>query len=218
MREVLNMTEGLRRLMLTYVRGYSVWISFQTEEERVVSKALQWERDYGTRLLAYQRQDLKERGQPTAVATSMLVLGSPSLREVFLMATPLALSAPKASPWATQKWQERPLRCGIYIMVRSPRPRGDYAWTWNLQADVVSRLASRLTYLVKSGNEFSIRVEINSWVSTFSMFRGVRQQLTRLLKSAQKLWHACHRINWPAISPESLPFITEFKSHVVRKS
>lgn len=211
MREVLNTTAALWQVMRHYQRGYTVSIAFVTESEKVPGKALQWERDFGTRLLSYQKQDRKQRGLPTAVALCTQVHGSPSKRELILMATPLALSAHPDSPWAKQKWMEHPPQCGVYIMVRSPRPQGGYSWTWNLQESVRSQLSARLTQLVKSKNAFAVRSETESWAQIFSMYRGVRGQLIRTIKSAQKLWHACHRTNWPGIAPEHLPFITEFR-------
>jgi hypothetical protein len=211
MREVLNTTAALWQVMQNYQRGYTVSIGFVTESEKVSGKALQWERDFGTRLLSYQKQDRKQRGLPTAVALSTQVHGSPSKRELILMATPFAVTAHPDSPWAKEKWVEHLPRCGVYIMVRSPRPQGGYSWTWNLQASVRARLSARLTQLVKSKNTSAVRTETESWVQIFSMFRGVRAQLIRAIRSAQKLWQACHRTSWPGIDPENLPFITEFR-------
>ncbi|MCZ8073765.1 MAG: hypothetical protein O9341_06495 [Paucibacter sp.] len=211
MREVLNTTVALWQVMQHYQRGYTVSIAFVTDSEKVLAKSLQWERDFGTRLLSYQKQDRKQRGLPTAVALSTQVHGSPSKRELILMATPLALSAHPDSPWAKQKWMEQLPQCGVYIMVRSPRLQGGYSWTWNLQERVRSQLSARLTHLVKSKNAFAVRSETESWTQIFSMYRGVRGQLIRAIKSAQKLWHACHGSSWPGIDPKSLPCITEFR-------
>lgn len=211
MREVLNTTAALWQVMQHFQRGYTVSIAFVTEFEKVPGKALQWERDFGTRLLSYQKQDRKQRGLPTAVALSTQVHGNPSKRELILMATPLALSAHPDSPWAKQQWAEHLPRCGVYVMVCSPRPLGGYSWTWNLQASVFARLSARLTQLVKSRNAGAVRSETESWVLIFSMYRGVRAQLIRAIRSAQKLWQACHRTSWPGIDPEALPFITEFR-------
>lgn len=211
MREFLNTTEGLRRLMQNYQRGYVLSISFITAEEKVAAKDFQWERDFGTRLLAYQRQDRKQRGQPTAVATSVPVPGNPSMRELFLMSTRFALDAHPDSPWAKERWSDRLPRCGDYILVHSPSKSGPYGWTWNLQESVLVRLAARLTRLVKAKDAFGVRTETYGWCDTFSMVRGVRGQLIYTIKSARKLWIACHQTPWPGISPEELPFISEFR-------
>lgn len=211
MREILNTTAALQQILRSYQRGYTFWLAFVTESEKVPAKAVQWERDFGTRLLAYQKQDRKQRGLPTAVAFSTQVHGSPSKRELVLMATPLVQKAHPESPWSNQIWSAHLPQCGVYIMVRSPRRQGGYAWTWKLQESVRARLSARLTQLVKSKNALAIRTETESWVQIFSMFRGVRSQLIRAIKSAQKLWHACHRTSWPGVDPEALPFVSEFR-------
>lgn len=211
MREFLNTTDALRRVMQCHQRGYVLSVSFIIPEEKVAAKAMQWERDFGTRLLPYQRQDRKQRGQPTAVATSTSVPGSPSMRELFLMATRFALEAHPDSPWAKEQWSDRLPRNGVYIMVRSPNQRGPYAATWNLQESVLQRLGARLIRLVKAKDAFGVRAETYGWADTFSLFRGVRGQLIYTIKSARKLWVASHQTPWPGIPPAELPFITEFR-------
>lgn len=211
MREILHTTDALRQVQQQFQRGYTVSVSFLIDAEKVEGKALQWERDFGTRLLSYQKQDRKQRSLPTAVALSTQCPGQPSRRELILMATPFALVAHPDSPWAKERWSESLPRCAVYTMVRSPRPQGGYSWTWNLQAGVLHRLSGRLTQLVKSKNDFAVRTETESWVHVFSLFRGVRGQLIRTIKAAQKLWYACHQTPWPGIEPDALPFITEFR-------
>jgi hypothetical protein len=65
--------------------------------------------------------------------------------------------------------------------------------------------------MVKSGNGHGVRTETTAWIAIFSMSRGVRAQIRRILKSAQKLWAACHRTPWPGQDSDDLPFITDFR-------
>lgn len=210
MKEVPTTISGLKRILLCYQRGYTVWIGFETELEKVQAKADQWKEQYGTSLLPYQRQDKKERRLPTAVATCARVLGKPYTRELILMATPLALEAPPMSPWLTQKWITRPPECGPFVMVHAPRVRGDYAWTWKLQNAEMQRLSNRLTTLVKTRDVHAVRSETAAWVEIFPMYRGVRSQFKRMLWSAEKLWTACNPSPWPGVSHDNLPIITRF--------
>lgn len=210
MKEVLTSIEAHQRILRNFTLGYEVWISFVTDVEKVGAKDVEWTAQYGTRLLSYQRQDRKQRGHPTAVATSVRVLGAPHSRELILMATPLALAAHPSSHWQKQRWNQRPPECGDYFMVREPRTRRDYAWTWRLKQQELNKLSARMTTLVKAGNAAALRSELEVWTRVFIMHRGVRQQFARLLTSAQKLWHVCHHSQWPGIEPGALPFITKF--------
>ena len=150
MKEVPTTIACLKRILFCYGRGYTVWIRFETDLEKVPAKAAQWKEQFGTGLLPYQRQDRKERGLPTAVATSSRVLGNPYVRELILMATPLALEPPPMSPWLTQKWITRPPECGPFVMVHAPRTRGDYAWTWKLQNAEIQRRSEEHTSELQS--------------------------------------------------------------------
>lgn len=211
MLEVLDTTGGLQRIQMLYQRDYVVSISFPIAVEKVPAKDIQWERDFGTKLHSSPRQDLKERGLPTAVATSMSIPGHPSMRQLILMATRYAIDAHPQSPWAKEQWKEGPPRCGDYVLVHSPVAGSRYAWTWNLHESVVARLSAQLTRMVKSGNGHAIRIETSGWIASFSMCRGVRGQIRRVLKSAQKLWAACHRTPWPGPDSDNLPFIGDFR-------
>lgn len=210
MKEVPTTIAALNRVLLCYQRGYTLWIRFQTDIEKVEAKANQWKGQFDTALLSYERQDKKERGIPTAVATSSRVLGNPYARELILMATPLALRMPQTSVWATQKWISRPPESGPFVMVHSPRDRGDYAWTWKLQEVELNRLSKRLTSLVKTRDALAVNVETEAWVKIFPMFRGVRSQFKRLLWSGEKLWTACNSSPWPGVPHDSLPIINRF--------
>lgn len=208
-----DFNEGLRRVARSYaVHGYTVSVAFETDFAKVHAKADQWAEQFGTNLSAYKRQDRKQMGLPTAVATCLPVLGLPHRRLLVLMATPTALSAPQASPWATERWREGAPNCGPYELIYSPREsRGDYAWTWRLNAAEVQSISKRLISLVKTKNATAIRKETEIWVKMFSMQRGVRSQYSKLLKSARKLWLACHGCPWPGVNPDQLPFVSQFR-------
>jgi len=209
-----DFNEGLRRVARSYAsHGYTVSVSFETDFTKVDAKAEQWAEQFGTTLLPYQKQDRRQKGLPTAVATCLPVLGLPHRRLLILMATPTALNAPQASPWATQRWKEGPPNCGHYELIHSPREkRGDYAWTWRLSAAEVQNISKRLISLVKTKNAAAIRKETEIWIKVFSLQRGVRSQFAKLLQSARKLWLACHGCPWPGVNPEQLPFISQFRA------
>ena len=211
MREKEVSTVALQLVLRDYILGYTKWVSFRTDIEKVASKSAQWEVEYGTRLLPYQKQRRKRDGLPTASATSMPAVGHPHAREIILMATPLVQDAHPASPWHKQQWRADPPEFGVYVMVREPRVRGDYAWTWRIQQDEMSKLSSRLTAVVKAGNAATVRRETEIWLKVFSMQGGVRRQFSRMLRSAKKLWDQCHKSPWPGVDPDALPAIVQFR-------
>lgn len=208
-----DFNEGLRRVQRAYSsHGYTVHVRFETDLIKVESKGQQWAEEYGTTELAHRKQHRRQRGLPTAVATCLPVLGLPHRRMLILMATPAALTAPRESPWATQRWMQGPPSCGPYELIRSARERGDYAWTWRLRATELHSISRRLISLVKSGNAGAVRKETEIWIKVFSLQRGVRTQFAKLLRSARKLWLACHGTPWPGVDPDHLPFVSKFRS------
>jgi hypothetical protein len=208
-----DFNEGLRRVLRAYSKhGYTLSVCFEADFTKVDSKAAQWAEQFGTNLLAYQKQDRRQRGLPTAVATCLPVLGLPHRRTLILMSTPHALRAPQASPWSRERWSDSPPRCAPYELVHTPRDRGDYSWTWRLDAAEMQRISKRLIDLVKTKNAESIRLETAIWIKCFSMQRGVRSQFAKLFRSARKLWQACHGLPWPGVDPDHLPFISQFRS------
>ncbi|MGA0608713.1 hypothetical protein [Caldimonas sp. KR1-144] len=202
---------ALQAIALHYRRGYCLTIGFTTDEEKLERKAIEWAEAFGTRLPAWRRQDRKQRGLPNAVAVAGGVLGYPGRREVILMATAEALSAPAISPWAKEKWTDRYPTFGPYILSREPRPGREPVWTWRLQESVYQGISRYLISLVKQGNAGAVRLETESWLGAYALFGGVRRQLRRSLMAARKLWNACHQSAWPGVDPDALPMLIGFR-------
>lgn len=200
-----DMTTALQHILLCWLRGYTSWASFEIAVEKVDAKGIELADTFGTRLPSWKRQDHKEAGRPTAVASCVRVVGNPAKREIIVMATPLVHSAPPNSPWPRERWLDRLPEVGSFVMVKEPRERGDAAWTWRLQESVYQHLSGELTRAVKRGDASGIAIRCQTWVKILPMTGGVRRQLRRLFKSAGKLWVACHGSPWPGLSPELLP-------------
>lgn len=215
-------TVALQLVLRDYMLGYTHWVGFRADVEKVPVKASQWEMEFGTSLLPYQKQRRKRDGLPTAVATCMPSVGFPNHRQIILMATPLLQQAHPASPWHKQQWRQSPPEFWPYIMVREPRIRGDYAWTWRIQDSEFLKISARLTAIIKSGNAATVRTETEVWLRVFSMQGGVRRQFRKMLSSGRKLWVASHKSTWPGVDPDELPAIVQFRkesdsSHVSKR-
>lgn len=206
MKQFENLTLALEAIMINWAqRGYNHWTSFVIDEKRLAGKSLELNELYQTKAASWLRQDRKQKGLPTCVAVSAPVLGLPGKREVILQSTELVQTVQHDSVWAREKWNDRCITFGSYVMVKEPRPRGDYAWTWRLQERIYQGIKKHLLNLVKSGNVAAVRTETQSWPRCYTMFGGVRRQFRRLILSASKLWKACHGSAWPGLQADQLP-------------
>lgn len=211
MREYEDITSALRAVQRNWQSGYTCWVSFILGSDKVPAIGERWAEELGTGLPAWKRQDRKQRHLANAVALSSPVLGRPGVREVMLMATADALAMPEVSPWRRQKWLQRCPELSEFVMLREPRPRGDYAWTWRLQEHVAVGLARHFTRLVEEGDASAVAKHTHHAVSLYPMFGGVRRQLKRILHSARKLWTARTKGPWPGPNPDHLPAMIGFK-------
>jgi len=206
-----DLTPALKSILLHYTRGYTRWISIKTEASKLKAIDAKWAEAYGTHLAAYQRQDKKQKGLPTAVAVAAPVLGEPDAVEVILMATEFASSI-QLGPFTREKWHIRLPEFSKFVIVHEPRERGDYAWTWRIQTIDLGLLENHLTALVKTGDPSKVAREAYHWTRFYPMFGGVRRQLRRALKSGQKLWGSLFKDRtWPGPDPDQLPAMGGFK-------
>ena len=171
-----------------------------------------WTEVYGTRLAAYQRQDKKQKGLPTAVAVAAPVLGKPDVKEVILMATEFA-STIKVGPFSREKWSTRFPEFSKFVIVHEARDRGDSSFTWRIQERDMGMLDKHMAHLIKCGDGRQVAAEAHHWVKFYPMFGGVRRQIRRALNGARKLWAANFKDSaWPGPDPEKLPAMVGFKS------
>lgn len=213
MKHFEDLTAALGAILINRAqRDYECWTRFVLAADRMLAKGEVLAELYGTKLPAWKRQDVKQKGLPTCVAISAPVLGSPGKREFILMATGKVQTAPQGSVWTRETWSDRSIAFGSFVMVKESRQRSDYAWTWRLQEHIYEGIKRNLIRWVKSGNASAILAETQSWLRCYPMFGGVRRQFRKLLMSASKLWIACHRNAWPGLAVEQLPFKIGFSA------
>jgi hypothetical protein len=99
-------------------------------------------------------------------------------------------------------------------MLQEPRERGDYAWTWRIQNKEYGVLEQFLITLVKEGKADNVAAQTARLVSMNPLFGGVRRQVRRLLKGAQKLWVGINHEKraWPGPDPDKLPMMGSYKA------
>ena len=127
------------------------------------------------------------------------------------MATEHALTMPKASDWAREKWLTRLPEFSDFVVVHEPRDGVAYAWSWRIQERVMDGLQRHLTTLVKMGDVGQVRHETTHWVRFYPLYGGVRRQIRRMYRGAAKLWVATRKSDWPGPDPERLPVMIGFK-------
>lgn len=208
-----DLTPALQSVLLHWTRGYTCWTSTEPLPRAKAELVLRgkWAETYGTSLPAWKRQDRKQKGLPNAVALGVPVVGLPEHLQLILMATQDALTAPQVSPFSREKWLTKCPELSDYVIVHEPRERGDYAWTWRLQARVTTNLERHLVSLISQGDAAQVRKETIQWIKFYAMYGGVRRQLRRLLKSGKKLWDGKIKTAWPGPDPESLPAMIGFR-------
>jgi hypothetical protein len=212
-----DLTPALKAILFHFIKGYTVWISFTVEAEKINGIAEKWAEAYGTRLPSWKRQDRKEKKLPTAVAVAAPVIGRPDLRQVILMATEFALAMPDNSPWRKEKWLTRLPEFSDFVVVHEPREEAGYVWSWRIKERVLGGLQNHLTTLVKVGDADQVRHETNHWARFYPAYGGVRRQLRRMFRGAAKLWTATRESSWPGHDPETLPIMGGFKKDPAKR-
>lgn len=210
MRHFDDITPALQAVLRSWSTGDTAcWVSFVVDEDKVAGIDAKWSDIYGTRLSAEKRRWRRSKNLPTAWAASLPVLGSPHKRQLVLMASADALRA--GDQWSREKWKHDPVEVSDFVLVREPRERGDYSWTWRIQVRQAALVEQHLISLVKSGDA-AAAFEYSRYVCRFyPMFGGVRRQLRRMLRSASKLWVATSKTEWRGQDPETLPSMVGYR-------
>ena len=208
-----SMTQAMTfalRAWSTY--GATCWVTFDSNEEKLDGLRAKLDEAYGLALPPEKRRWRRSKKLPVAWGFSTRVLGKPHSISVLMLATQEAVSAPPESPFSREKWRTSLPELGDFVMVKEPRERGDYAWSWKIQDRQMGLMSAHLTALVKHGDTHQLAACCHEWARLYPAFGGVRRGLKRLFKSAAKLWVATHKKPWPGPDPEQLPMMVGFKA------
>jgi hypothetical protein len=208
-----SMTQAMTfalRAWSTY--GATCWVTFDSNEEKLDGLRAKLDEAYGLALPPEKRRWRRSKKLPVAWGFSTRVLGKPHSISVLMLATQEAVSAPPESPFSREKWRTSLPELGDFVMVKEPRERGDYAWSWKIQDRQMGLMSAHLTALVKHGDTHQLAACCHEWARLYPVFGGVRRGLKRLFKSAAKLWVATHKKPWPGPDPEQLPMMVGFKA------
>lgn len=198
MRIFENRTDGLRHLLRIWSResGDAAWITFLTAREKLPALDAKWAETFGTHLPAHVRHARRQKGQPVAFALAHPEAGQPGKWRVWLIRTAGDLGPPQ-SPWRRENWNSArphfgPQEIGMQI-VREPRPRGDWAYTWKLTDKHINQIGQAWRAAVERGDGQELRFLFESAVSGLPMFGGVRRQIVKEVERQARRW--AHK--WP---------------------
>jgi hypothetical protein len=131
MKRYEHMTDILKIILLSYQKGYTCWVSFDTRPEKLPELATKFRDEYGTHFSPAERHRRKRKGLPNAVAFIGPDYGRPDLVRVFLMATEHAKTF-ALGPFSREKWNVMPPEYSLSHATRATRTRGlrlDLAYT-----------------------------------------------------------------------------------------
>lgn len=192
--------------------GATCWVSFETNEEKLEAIGAKLDEAYGLALSPEKRRWRRGKHLPVAWGFSTRVLGQPHSLRILILATQEAVHAPPHSPFSKEKWRTSLPELGDFVMVKEPRERGDYAWSWKIQDRQLGLMASHLTILVKQRDARQVATCCQEWARLYPAFGGVRRGLKRMFKSAAKLWVSTQKSAWPGPDPDELPMMVGFKA------
>jgi len=209
MRIYENITPVLNEIRRGHGNGYTHWVSFIVDKEKVLGIKEKWAEAYGTLLPPWRRNDRKHKNLPLAVAYSAPVLSRPGKLEVILLAW-----LPENTPvvWK-ENWRKDLPVFSEFVLAKEPNMTKNYVWTWKLQDQTLSGIEKHLIKLVKLGDASAVRHEAEHMVRLYPMFSGIRRQLRRLFRGVAKLWQATAKSEWPGPDPERLPAMIGFRKY-----
>lgn len=216
---VAELPDAMQEILSYHSRGYQWWSCWHIDTtklgklgtveklERLEAKLAE---DYGTRLTSADRQWRRQRGLPNASVIYSRVYSYPGRIQVMLLCQPFDRDAlDKCDPFQREKWRTSPPEyTDLFLMSRelSEKKSSTPAWTWRIQNRRQSMMQNELLLSVKQGDRESVKSQ-TEFMAELPMFDGVRRQVRRMLRGAEKLWVATKKTPWPGPNPEALPAI-----------
>lgn len=211
----LSQTEA-QRAIAKHINAYPLWTVGMVSDTRWGDLVTKFSALYGTDLSPSARQWRKHRHECCAH-----LIGAPlpdgKIRWVLLVTTS-GDGEVKHREQLHDAHSER-LVWGDYVLVRSTRASalgGGTRWTWFLAPPVERREANYLTKLTQAAAAAQAPLRLTAFTNTLlqrPMHSGVRAQIAKMLRRAQKVWakHSSDR-PWPGPDPSELPHVGRYRS------
>lgn len=205
-----------QRLIAKHINAYPLWAAGEISSSRWEDLVEKFSGLYESDISASARQWRKKRERCCAH-----LLGAPQrdgkIRWVLLV-TAGGSGAVKEREQLRDARSTR-LLWGDYVLIQSTRSRvvgGGTHWTWFLIPTVERREANYLTKLAQTAGANRQPRQLSAFTNTLSqrpLHAGVRQQVGKMLRRAQKVWSRhSGGMPWPGPDPSSLPHVGRYRS------
>ena len=207
-----------QRLIAKHIDGYPLWVSGGVLGSRWPLLVEKFNAKYETDISPSARQWRKKRGQCCSLLFGAN-LPDGKTRWVLLV-TEDGRGTVKDEETLRDARNDR-LVWGDYVLIRSTRSRaagGQSHWTWFLTPGTEHREANYLTALAQRAATMKqphLVVQYTDTLMKRPLHAGVRQQVAKMLRRAQKIWakHATS-IPWPGPDPAKLPHLGAYRKQV----
>jgi hypothetical protein len=211
-----------QRAISRLISSHSLWISGEIESDkwsRFVEKMAQ---RYEVDLSPAARQWRKKKGD---CSTHLIGAALPfseargaRLRWVMLV-TEAGTGAIKDQESLADARHTR-LVWGDYVLMFMTRPRqhgGGSRWTWCLLPQIERQEANYLHGLAQAAGQSREGARLDAFIRQSlirrPMHSGVRTQIAKMLRRAQKIWDQhSHGAVWPSVDPSRLPILSSYRS------
>lgn len=211
--QLLDITQSMQSILLHYTRGYTLWLGFTTDQNKLQPLGEKWALELGIHEPAWKRHDRKSRGIPNAAAVCGKVFSQPTQAEVVLLATSNARHVQPNSayhPFLRQQWRDDLPRFSHFEMAHMPtEATGRLTWTWRIRKIELAQMEKHLVHLCDMRDMDSLKRETHAMVRNFPMFNGIRSQTRRLLRHVRRKCESC-KLHYPGPDPEKLPMMLKF--------
>lgn len=205
-----------QRLIAKHIGAYPLWTIGEISSSRWDTLVEKFSRLYETDISASARQWRKKRGCCCAHLLGA-ALPNGKIRWVLLV-TADGSGAIKEREQLRDVHSTR-LAWGDYVLIQSTRSRvvgGGTHWTWYLTPIAERREANYLTRLAQTAGANREPRQLTAFTDTLiqrPLHAGVRQQVGKMLRRAQKVWlkHS-QGMPWPGPNPSALPHVGAYRA------
>ena len=206
-----------QRIISKHIGAYPMWFTGEIQAVRWGSLVEKFSERYETDISPSARQWRKKRGQCCAH-----LIGAPlpdgKVRWVLLVSADGGGEVRQRENLRDARTER--LVWGDYVLIRTTRPSivgGGTHWTWFLTPQAERREANYLVALAQAAGIARQPARLVAFTDTLlrrPLHAGVRQQVAKMARRAQKIWakHS-HGIPWPGPDPSTLPHLGAYRGN-----
>ena len=137
---------ALRAITQQTSHGYSCWVTFLVNEEKLAGLKVKFAEAFGTEQPAHRRQLRKHKNIPNGVVLAAPVRALPGKFDVILLATENAVKQHTDSVWSKESWRTGPVRFSRFQQKRVMsvgKNRLVMSWVSSLRSVLILKLCSK---------------------------------------------------------------------------